>query len=101
MRYITAKVLQNNNEKRKLSCVIIQPVGVTDWDVYIQTTSIERLDKLANTFYNDASLWWIIATVNGIGKGTVVIPINSRLRIPNPDTINQYINTINDTNNSR
>lgn len=101
MRYITATVVKDNNEKRKLSSTIIQSTTNQDGDVYIKTTSIERLDKLAYTFYGDASLWWILATENALGKGTLIVPPDTRMRIPNPDTIQQYINNISNTNNSR
>jgi len=101
MRYITATVVKDNNEKRKLSSIIIQSTPNQDGDVYIKTTSIERLDKLAYTFYGDASFWWILATENALGKGTLIVPSDTRMRIPNPDTIQQYINNINNTNNSR
>ena len=33
-------------------------------DIYIITTVEDRLDSLANHFYNDVDLWWIIATAN-------------------------------------
>ena len=33
-------------------------------DVYITTSVGDRLDLLADTFYNDVDLWWIIATAN-------------------------------------
>ena len=43
----------------------------------------DRLDRLAGTYYNDGTLWWVIAAANGIGwwlqitPGTVLqIPIN-------------------------
>ena len=33
-------------------------------DIYIITTVEDRLDSLANHFYNDVDLWWIITTAN-------------------------------------
>ena len=64
-------------------------------DTYIVTTSVERLDKLANTFYGDATKWWVIATANGLGKGTVLVPTDSRLRIPSITNVQQVINNSN------
>ena len=40
----------------------IIPLSIND--VYIVTTSGDRLDLLANTFYNDIRLWWIISIAN-------------------------------------
>lgn len=94
-RYSTARVQQDNNEVRKLSTIIIPTVPLSGEDVYIQTTSVDRLDKLANIFYQDASLWWIIAAANGLGKGSYMVPANTRLRIPASTNIQRVINDIN------
>jgi hypothetical protein len=97
-RYTTSRIQKDDNEKRKLSTIIIPTAPLTETDFYIQTTSVERLDKLAKIFYEDASLWWIIAAANGLGKGTYVIPQNTRLRIPDKTNMQQVINN---TNSSR
>lgn len=97
-RYTTAKTLRDTSEKRYLSTAIIPPMPVASNDTYIVVTSPERLDKLANTFYGDASLWWVIAAANGLGKGTIIVPADSRLRIPSATNVQQVIN---DTNNLR
>jgi hypothetical protein len=96
-RYATTSVLQNNDGMRRFTTSIIPVMPISLSDVYIQTTSIERLDKLANTFYNDSTLWWVIATANGLGKGTIVVPKNVKLRIPSTDNMQQIINNINNT----
>ena len=64
-------------------------------DIYIQTTSPERLDRLANNFYQDATMWWVIAAANGIGKGTLMVSANTRLRIPDKMIVQQVIDDIN------
>ena len=38
------------------------PLSVND--LYVITTAGDRLDLLANQFYNDVRLWWVIATAN-------------------------------------
>jgi len=94
-RYSTARVQRDPEETRKLSTVIIPTVPLSNGDVYIQTTSVERLDKLANIFYEDSSLWWIIAAANGLGKGSYTVPQNTRLRIPPVSGVQKVINDIN------
>jgi hypothetical protein len=94
-RYSTARVQRDTEETRKLSTVIVPTIPLSNGDIYIQTTSVERLDKLANIFYEDASLWWIIATANGLGKGTYIVPQNTRLRIPPAEGVQRVINDIN------
>jgi hypothetical protein len=96
-RYATSRIITANNEKRYNTTTIIPVFPISNSDIYIVTTSVERLDKLAKTFYGDATLWWIIATANGLGKGTIIVPSNSRLRIPSATNAQQIINTTNTT----
>jgi nucleoid-associated protein YgaU len=95
-RYILANAQRDSfTEKRKLSTVIIPtPVKRTS-DTFIQTVGTERLDKLALTFYGDATLWWVIASANALGKGSLMIPSGLNLRIPDKLNIQEYINQIN------
>ena len=94
-RYITTRQIKDSNGKRKASTTIISAPPVSDKDIYIQITTPERLDLLANKFYQDASLWWIIATSNGLGKGTLFTPEDVRLRIPPKEGIQDFIALVN------
>jgi len=60
-----------------------------------KTTSIERLDLLAYKFYGDSALWYVIASANSLGKGSLIVPINSLLRIPDMTNIQTQIQTVN------
>ena len=53
-------------------------------DIYILTTVGDRLDSLANQFYNDIKLWWIIATANPdiIRRDSYNLKPNLEIRIP-------------------
>ena len=90
-RYQSSKVIKDNNGKRKLSTVILPVVPASAADTFIITSGLERLDKLAFDFYDDGSLWWIIADANELGKGTLIIPANTRLRIPPKGNIQDLI----------
>jgi hypothetical protein len=74
--------MTTSSDKTRLQTTIL-PNIVGNNDTYIETITPERLDTLANQFYNDASLWWVIAAANGIGKGTIRVPLGMILRIPN------------------
>jgi hypothetical protein len=93
-RYTNSSTIKDSNGKRRKGTVIIPVPAPSSNDVYIQVTSAERLDLLAHKFYNDANLWYIIAAANGLGKGSLMVPINSRLRIPDSTTIQQQIETL-------
>ena len=80
--YAATNIIKDESGKRKRSTTIIPTIPVTENDTFIITLSAERLDKLANTFYSDSSLWWVIAAANGLGKGSLIVPANTKLRIP-------------------
>lgn len=93
-RYTTTPVIKDLNDVRRRATTILPTLPRTENDTYIVTTSAERLDKLAYTFYEDTTLWWVIAAANGVGKGTLVIPANTNIRIPaKQDVINILIET--------
>jgi len=57
------------------------PVMNTDTYYTINVTTENRLDIIANMFYNMPSFWWIIAIANNI-TDSFNVPIGTVLRIP-------------------
>lgn len=51
-------------------------------DRFITIEKDTRLDVLANTYYNDFSLWWVIAMANNIMDGLETVKKDTVLRIP-------------------
>lgn len=49
----------------------------------------ERLDTLAKRFYNDSTLWWIIALYNELPGSSVFLQTSQLIKIPN--NINNFI----------
>lgn len=94
-RYATTKQIKDKNRSRKAETTIISTTPPTDSDIYINVTTPERLDLLANQFYNDATQWWIIAAANGLGKGTLFTPEDIILRIPINENQQDYIAQLN------
>lgn len=93
-RYDTTTAIRNKFGKQIANTTIIDiPIATTD--IYIRTTSIERLDLLAHTFYGDVSDWYKIANANGLGKGSIWVPTNTVLRIPKTSKLNDYITKLN------
>lgn len=72
----------------------IQP---TNTDYYVITTVGDRLDLIAYDFYQDSSLWWIIASANALPGDSIYTPIGIQLRIPTD--IQTILNTYNLQNN--
>lgn len=50
-------------------------------DLYIIATETDFLDALAQKYYRDPTLWWVIARANGIA-GTLKAPTGKQLRVP-------------------
>jgi len=94
-RYSIAEIIKDLEGRRKFESIILPTIPVSTNDAFILTTSAERLDKLAYTIYGDESYWWILASCNGLGKGSIIVPPNTKMRIPSIDTLDDYIRTIN------
>lgn len=61
-------------------------IEVDLYDQYHYTNFPTRHDYLANLYYNDVNLWWVIASANDTW-GTSVIPPGETIRIPNKNRI--------------
>tara|TARA_R100001594_G_scaffold34804_1_gene63900 strand:- start:6106 stop:6405 length:300 start_codon:yes stop_codon:yes gene_type:complete len=70
--------------KLSYKTTLIPKIPVQDTDLFIISRDGDRLDLLANEFYQDTSYWWVIAEANGIGKGTTIIEPGIQIRIPKP-----------------
>lgn len=69
----------------------------TNTDYYVITTVEDRLDLLAFDFYQDSSLWWVIASANALPGDSIYPPIGIQLRIPT--NIQTILNSYNIVNN--
>jgi hypothetical protein len=71
----------------------------SDRDKYIISREGDRLDILANEMYGDIKYWWIIASANNLGKGSLLIPPGVQIRIPRlPANIMDLIENTNKSN---
>ena len=86
MRNRTQNITQirNNQEKRYYKPLRYPSIPLSSNDLYILTTSGDRLDFLADQFYNDVRLWWVIATANPqiIRRDSYNLKPNLEIRIP-------------------
>ena len=75
-------------------------IPLSESDVYVITTVGDRLDSLAYSYYNDATLWWIIAIANNNATKGALYPIpGTQLRIPT--NVNIVLNLFNQFNKVR
>jgi len=66
----------------------------TQEDVYIFTRTDDRLDNLAHQYYDDSGLWWVLALVNNLGKGSFAVPVAMQLRIPSKKSLNDLLSML-------
>ena len=67
---------------RYIRNAIYPEIPVSEDDTYIKTTGGDRYDTLALQFYNDPSLWWILASANNSERASLVVKPGVQLRIP-------------------
>ena len=66
-------------------------------DIYIVASEGDRFDMLANQYYGDTSLWWIISIANAnIAQNSLYVPLETQILIPfNPADIIASYNKLN------
>ena len=79
-RYNSAKIKTLKSGKRHYGTTLYNKVPEQNDDMYFISQDGDRCDNLAARFYNDPSLWWFIAKINGLK--TMNIPAGISLRIP-------------------
>ena len=80
------KITQTNvgtryDGKRFFKTTSYPPIPLDSTDTYMIASSEDFLDVLANRFYKDPTLWWVIAQANGI-RGTLKPKSGQQMRIP-------------------
>ena len=82
MRYKGVKSKKDLNGNRIFSPSMVPNIPIKDTDVFLYPIFGDRLDTIAQRFYGDANLWWIIAKANEIGNGQIGLDLEKKLRIP-------------------
>ena len=89
-RYANIEVLRNENQfvgtlgTEYYKNVTYPEVPANENDIWVETEFGDRLDLLANQFYKDVTLYWVIAIANPdvINMGSLFITEGSQIRIP-------------------
>src|SRR6056300_234221 len=81
-RYDNIEVQKDKKGRRFRTTTLLPIIEPNVDDIYIIGQVGDRLDNLAFKYYQDSSLWWIIARANNIGNGSLTVPIGIQLRIP-------------------
>lgn len=84
MRYDSTDQKQERNRGRVLDTTLYPTADeLTEGPtVKIRTEYGDRLDLLANEYYGDTSLWWVIAQANGLEGDSWNVEPGIQLEIP-------------------
>jgi hypothetical protein len=99
-RYNDIPRIRNTRNKRYYATSKYPDIPLGRNDIYVYTTIGDRLDILAQQYYNDASLWWVIAAANPTLRQDSLTPsAGAQIRIPfNVSEIISSFNTLNNQN---
>jgi phage tail protein X len=82
-RYRDIPILSNITNKRYYGTTKYPEIPLDPNDVYVYSTVGDRLDLLAQQYYKDSTLWWIISVANtNLTQGSYFMPEGSQIRIP-------------------
>ena len=81
-RYSRTNIIKNAEGKRYYNSKIYPEIPRSNNDLYVITAFGDRYDLLANRYYKNSSLWWVISSANPEYIGSLYPPIGIQLRIP-------------------
>jgi len=85
-RYQDIKILSDSSVKpgvRFYATVRYPEIPLSENDIYVITAEGDRLDLLAQQYYGDVSLYWIISAANNeLTKNSLFVPEGTQVRIP-------------------
>ena len=99
-RYQNGTILKTEDGQPYYKGKFYPNIPVSENDFYVITSEGDRLDLLAQSYYRDSTLWWIIAMANNNATKGLLFPApGTQLRIPTNvgDILTQY----NNFNNAR
>lgn len=83
MDYSNVKILKDTfTGRRYYESVKYPQIPLSEFDIYIETVFGDRLDMIANDYYNNAGDYWIIVAANGLIGDSLSVPPGTQLRIP-------------------
>ena len=82
MRYRNNIIKKDRNNIRYYKPRIIPNIPIKDSDIFVYPIYGDRFDTMAQRYYENSNLWWIIAKANEISDGRISPDPLNKLRIP-------------------
>ena len=80
-RYDNSRIFRDDNGRRYLSRIEYPPIPLRDSDILIRGVFGQTFMNLANQYYENKNLWWIIARANQQTESVYMVP-GKEYRIP-------------------
>jgi len=81
-RYRDIARLRTTDGVEYIMNTIYPEIPLSDQDYYVISTGGDRYDNLAQQFYSDYTLWWVIAAANNSERASLIVEPGVQLRIP-------------------
>jgi hypothetical protein len=98
MRYNNTKKITRDGV-RGYSTTFYPKIPLQDSDKFIAVTRGQRLDTLADQYYGDTTLWWIISKANNLTGAEIQLDPSKTYRIPT--NLKPILSEFNDLNRKR
>ena len=92
-RYSRIPIITTNEDpKPRYSIVKYPSIPLGSSDVYVYVNQGDRYDTLAQSFYNDSTLWWIINRANPAQSSNSLFPaVGAQIRVPSKSRVASII----------
>jgi hypothetical protein len=98
-RYSTIPIITTPENLKRRYSVVKYPTIIREFsDIYVYTTKGDRYDLLAQSYYGDSSLWWIIARANPPISDSIYPNVGEQIRIPSKSRIPSILGEYNNLN---
>lgn len=94
MRYNFTNTNLRYDGKEVQLTTLLPPIIENENDIFIRVKERDRLDHLADKYYNDVNYWWVIAQANKLGKGKLALTPGEIIRIPAPSSLQNILNRL-------
>jgi len=96
-RYTNILQKETQQGRTYLSNPLYPRIPESSEDSYIISRQGDRYDLLAQSFYGDVNLWWIIACANNTTQDSLSLTPGRQIRIPfNSDLVISLFNSLNE-----
>jgi hypothetical protein len=91
-RYSSINIIQPKDEPRRYLITKYPEIPFGNQDYYMYTTQGDRYDILAQTYYLNSQLWWIISIANpSLPQDSLIPPLGVQLRVPHPNRVTSIV----------